>query len=54
MELFNINKTQQTLLSGIGKMILFVHSLSNKKISLQVSIILWFSGPSQYIITNVF
>jgi len=37
-------------LSGIGKMIFLVHSLSNEKISSQTNIILWFFGPSQYII----
>ena len=34
-------------------MILFVHSLSNDKISSQISIILWLFGPYQYI-RNVF
>jgi len=34
-------------------MVLLVHSQSNEKISSQISIILWFSGPIQYII-NVF
>ena len=47
------NKTKQTLLSGTGKIILLVHSLSNKKTSSQICIILWFSWPSQYII-NIF
>jgi len=41
---------KQTLLLGVGKMILLVHSL---KISSQISIILWFFGPSPYNI-NIF
>jgi len=32
------NKTKQTLLSGVGKMTLLVHSLSNEKISSQLNI----------------
>ena len=50
---FSCHIRMQTLLSGIEKMILLVQLLSKEKISSQISIILWFSGPSQCII-NVY